>query len=83
MEQIMNQLTGIVDKASDFVWNSVLLYVLVFTGILFTIRLGFIQVRKFGAGWRQMFGSFSLSGKKAGKDGRSSFQAAATTIAAR
>ena len=61
----MNQLTGIVDKASDFVWNSVLLYVLVFTGILFTIRLGFIQVRKFGAGWRQMFGSFSLSGKKA------------------
>ena len=82
MEQIMNQLTGIVDKASDFVWNSVLLYVLVFTGILFTIRLGFIQVRKFGAGWRQMFGSFSLSGKKAGKDGMSSFQAAATSIAA-
>ena len=78
----MNQLADIVSVASDFVWNSVLLYVLVFTGILFTIRLGFIQVRKFGAGWRQMFGSFSLSGKKAGKDGMSSFQAAATSIAA-
>ena len=66
MEQIMDQLAAVVATASDFVWNSVLLYVLVFTGILFTIRLGFIQVRKFGTGWRQMFGSFSLSGKKAG-----------------
>ena len=82
MEQIMDQLAAVVATASDFVWNSVLLYVLVFTGILFTIRLGFIQVRKFGTGWRQMFGSFSLSGKKAGKDGMSSFQAAATSIAA-
>ena len=82
MEEFMNQLADIVAVASDFVWNSVLLYVLVFTGILFTIRLGFIQVRKFGAGWRQMFGSFSLSGKKADKDGMSSFQAAATSIAA-
>ena len=82
MEQIMDQMAAVIKTASDFVWNSVLLYVLVFTGILFTIRLGFIQVRKFGAGWRQMFGSFSLSGKKAGKDGMSSFQALATAIAA-
>ena len=78
----MEQLTILVGKASDFVWNSVLLYVLVATGILFTIRLGFIQIRKFGAGWKQMFGNFSLSGKKADKDGMSSFQAAATSIAA-
>ncbi len=78
----MDQLADIVAVASDFVWNSVLLYVLVFTGILFTIRLGFVQVRKFGTGWRSMFGSFSLSGKKADKDGMSSFQAAATSIAA-
>jgi AGCS family alanine or glycine:cation symporter len=78
----MQELTQIVGKASDFVWNTVLLYVLVATGILFTVRLGFIQVRKFGAGWREMFGGFSLSGKKADKDGMSSFQAAATSIAA-
>ena len=78
----MEQLTILVGKASDFVWNSVLLYVLVATGILFTIRLGFIQIRKFGAGWKQMFGNFSLSGKKADKDGMSSLQAAATSIAA-
>ena len=78
----MDRFAEIVATASDFVWNSVLLYVLVFTGILFTIRLGFIQIRKFGAGWREMFGGFSLSGKKADKDGMSSFQAAATSIAA-
>ena len=78
----MDQLAAIVSAASNFVWNSVLLYVLVFTGILFTVRLGFIQIRKFGAGWREMFGGFSLSGKKADKDGMSSFQAAATSVAA-
>lgn len=78
----MAQLTEFVKLASDFVWNSVLLYVLIFTGLLFTIRLGFIQLRKFGAGWRSMFGGFSLKGKKADKDGMSSFQAAATSIAA-
>lgn len=78
----MEQLSQIVAKASDFVWNSVLLYVLVATGILFTIRLGFIQIRKFGTGWRRMFGGFNMFGKKADKDGMSSFQAAATSIAA-
>ena len=78
----MEAFAALVSKASDFVWDSILLYVLVFTGILFTLRLGFIQIRKFGAGWRQMFGGFSLSGKKADKDGMSSFQAAATSIAA-
>ena len=54
----MDQFAAIVKQASDFVWNSVLLYVLVFTGILFTLRLGFIQIRKFGTGWREMFGGF-------------------------
>ena len=68
--------------AADFVWNSILLVVLVGTGLYLTIRLGFIQIRKFGTGWRSMFGGFSLSGKKADKDGMSSFQAAATSIAA-
>ena len=78
----MEQFAALVKEASDFVWDNILLYVLLLTGILFTLRLGFIQLRKFVAGWRQMFGGFSLSGKKADKDGMSSFQAAATSIAA-
>ena len=81
-EKSMEQLAAIVDKISGIVWNSVLLYLLVGTGIFFTIRTRFVQVRKFGEGMRRLFGGFSLRGKKAGKDGMSSFQALTTAIAA-
>ena len=49
----MDQLADLVSKISDIVWNSVLLYLLVGTGILFTIRTRFVQIRKFGAGWKR------------------------------
>ena len=78
----MDQLADLVSKISDIVWNSVLLYLLVGTGIIFTIRTRFVQVRKFGAGWKRLFGHFSLNGEKAGKDGMSPFQALTTAIAA-
>ena len=82
MQAFIDTLTVWAGNAADFVWNSILLFVLVGTGLYLTIRLGFVQIRKFGTGWRSMFGGFSLSGKKADKDGMSSFQAAATSIAA-
>ena len=78
----MDQLAALVSKISDIVWNSLLLYLLVGTGIIFTIRTRFVQVRKFGAGWKRLFGSFSLSGEKAGADGMSPFQALTTALAA-
>ena len=78
----MDQLADLISKISDIVWNSVLLYLLVGTGIIFTIRTRFVQVRKFGAGWKRLFGHFSLNGEKAGKDGMSPFQALTTAIAA-
>ncbi len=71
-----------ISSISDVVWNSILLYLLVGTGIIFTIRTRFVQVRKFGEGWRRLFGGFSLKGAKAGKEGMSSFQALTTAIAA-
>ncbi len=77
-----DQLAGVVKIASDFVWDNILIYVLVLGGIFFTVRLGFVQVRKFGEGCRRLFGGFNLFGKKASKDGMSSFQALATAIAA-
>ena len=52
------------------------------SGIYFTFRTRFVQVRKFGSGLRMVFGSINLRGKAAGKDGMSSFQALATAIAA-
>ena len=78
----MDQLAALVSTISDFVWNNLLLWLLVGTGIWFTIRTRFVQVRKFGEGFRRLFSGFSLRGKKAGKDGMSSFQALATAIAA-
>lgn len=78
----MNQLAALISSISDVVWNSILLYLLVGTGIIFTIRTRFVQVRKFGEGWRRLFGGFSLKGAKAGKEGMSSFQALTTAIAA-
>ena len=83
LEQMnMEQLAEWVSIISDFVWNNLLLWLLVGTGILFTIRTRFVQVRKFGEGFRRLFSGFSLRGKKAGKDGMSSFQALTTAIAA-
>ena len=78
----MEVLADWVSKVSNVVWNGLLLYLLVGTGIVFTIRTRFVQVRKFGAGWKHLFGHFSLNGEKAGKDGMSPFQALTTAIAA-
>lgn len=78
----MDQLAVLVSNISGFVWNNLLLYLLVLTGVLFSIRTRFVQVRHLGAGFKRMFGSFSLNGKKADHEGMSSFQALTTAIAA-
>ncbi|MBU3819838.1 MAG: sodium:alanine symporter family protein [Candidatus Faecalibacterium intestinavium] len=76
--------SAVVTAVNDVLWNKqlLLLFLLLGTGIYFTIRTRFIQVRKFGEGWRRLFGTFSLNGDKAGKEGMSSFQALTTAIAA-
>lgn len=78
----MSMLESIVGAVNTVLWDYVLLVLLIATGIYFTIRLRFVQVRKFGAGMRRLFGSFTLHGDKAGKEGMSSFQALTTAIAA-
>ena len=79
---MMEAFTALVTQASDYLWNWVLLVLLVGTGLYFTLRLRFVQVRRFGEGMRRLFGGFSLHGKAAGKDGMSSFQALTTAVAA-
>ena len=59
-----------------------LLFLLVGTGVFFTIRLRGVQLRRFGEGFHRVFGNFTLRGKKADDQGMSSFQALATAIAA-
>ncbi|MCD2492987.1 sodium:alanine symporter family protein [Lacrimispora sp. NSJ-141] len=72
----------IVDKANDFLWNVLLILILCGTGVFFTIRLKFIQIRKFGEGCRLVFGHFSFKGKKGKKGEMTPFQSLATAIAA-
>ena len=79
---IMAAFTQIVEQASDILWNYLLLFLLVGTGIFFTIKLHFVQLSSFADGVRHLFKGFSLHGKAADKDGMSSFQALATAIAA-
>lgn len=79
----MEVLEQIVKTLNTWLWDkNILLILLCGSGIYFTIRLRFIQVRRFRAGWKRLFGGFSLRGKKAGDDGMSSFQALTTAIAA-
>ena len=78
----MDLLLNFITTFNDVLWNSVLLFLLVGTGLYFTIRLKFVQIRRFGEGFKRIFGGLSLKGKKAGNDGMSSFQAVATAIAA-
>lgn len=78
----MEVLESIVKLVNGFLWDYLLLFLLVGTGIWFTLRLGFIQVRGFGEGFRRTFGGLFKKKEKAGEDGMSSFQALATAIAA-
>lgn len=78
----MAEFTTFIEQFSDVLWNSLLLFLLVGTGVYFTVRLRGVQVRRFGEGFRRVFGGFTLRGKKADAEGMSSFQALTTAIAA-
>lgn len=79
----MDSLTHWVSEINSVLWGVfVLIPLLCGTGIFYTIRLRFVQIRKFGLAARFLFGGASLFGNKADKSGMSSFQALATAIAA-
>ena len=79
----MDELTALVVKANGFIWGLYcLIPLLCGTGLYFTLRLKFVQVRKFGLAIKYTFGGLTLFGERAGKDGMSSFQALATAVAA-
>lgn len=79
----MESLTSLVQSINTFLWGPYFLIPLLCgTGLYFTFRLKFVQIRKFGTCLRQVFGGFCLSGEKADHSGMSSFQALTTAIAA-
>jgi len=81
MEGLPQLLLPAVQTVNSYLSDYVLLFLLVGTGLFFTVKTGFIQVRCLGEGFRQVFGGLSLRGKKQ-QGGMSSFQALATAIAA-
>lgn len=77
----MEFITQLVNQVNSLLWDELLIFLLCGTGIYYTLRLGFIQIRHFGSGFKALFSGISLSGAKADKQGMSSFQAVATAIA--
>ena len=77
----MDALLNVVKTINMYLSDYILIILLLGTGIYFTVRTRFVQVRCFGEGMRKVFGEFNLRGGKQ-KSGLSSFQALTTAIAA-
>ena len=81
MESLNAILLPLVVKANGFLADYILVFLLVGTGLFFSFKTKFIQVRAFGEGMKNVFGKLSLKGEKQ-ESGMSGFQALCTAIAA-
>ncbi|MBE6037125.1 MAG: sodium:alanine symporter family protein [Clostridiales bacterium] len=77
----MANLLEVVKTINSYTADYVLIVLLIGTGIFFTIKTRFVQIRCFGEGMRNVFGKFSLKGGDHGGS-MSSFQALASAVAA-
>ena len=78
----MEQLTQLVTDVNSFIWGLwCLIPLLCGTGLYFTIRLRFVQIRKFPEAFKEVFGGINLFGKRADKGGMSSFQVGTGNLA--
>ena len=79
----MEGLTKFVQDINSVLWGVYcLIPLLVGTGIYFSFKLKFVQIRKVKQICHQTFSGMTIFGEKAGKHGMSSFQSLATAIAA-
>lgn len=76
----LDQVAALVHVVNGFLWGNLLIFLLCGTGLYYTLRLGFIQIRYFKTSFKTLISGISLSGEKADKSGMSSFQAVATAI---
>ena len=63
-ERNMQAVLSIVQKINFYLSDYILVILLVGTGIFFSIKTRFVQVRCFGEGMRSVFGKISLHGGK-------------------
>ena len=73
---------NVIKAVNEWMWGIGLLLILCGTGIYFTFRLKFIQVRKFGEGLRLVFDHFRIIGEKKEHGEMTPFQSLVTAIAA-
>jgi len=71
----------LVQQANSVLWGPILLLLLCGTGIWYTIRLRFVQVRKFGEGCRLVFGHMREKNGAGRRGEMTPFQSLATAIA--
>lgn len=79
----MHELTAFVSNLNSVLWGPFcLIPLLVGTGIYFSFKLRFVQVRRFGRAASYVLRHVKFFGNKADGSGMSSFQSLATAIAA-
>ena len=77
----MEAVLQVVQRINFYLSDYILVFLLIGTGLYFSVRTRFVQVRCFGEGMRAVFGEFNMRGGRQ-KGGLSSFQALTTAIAA-
>lgn len=78
-----NDLLELIQKINGILWGWPTIILLLGTGVFFTIRTGFVQIRHMGLAFKETFGFLFEKEKKEKKPGEvSSFQSLATAIAA-
>ncbi len=82
MDSVLTIIASMVKAVNHYLWDMVLIVLLCGTGIYFTLRLRFVQIRKFPQAFKAVFGNIKLFGEKADNQGMSSFQSLATAVAA-
>ncbi len=78
LETLEQAIYAVINPVTDFVWGYILTYLLLGAGLVFTVATRFLQFRLFGHMARLVFDKVGETGK-----GVSSFQALATSLAAR
>lgn len=78
----MEWIEQLVSTVNSWLWNGLLIVVLCGTGVYFTLRLGFVQIRKFGEAARLVFGQFRKAEAERKEGEMTPFQSLATAIAA-
>ena len=81
MESLNATLLPIVQTINGYLADYILIFLLIGTGLWFSFKTKWVQVRCFGEGMKNVFGKLSLKGEKQ-ESGMSGFQALCTAIAA-